>query len=204
MPIRTSRGRAAAYRSVWQWPLRSPARLAVSVAVLVAVAALVGVGAAAAGGDRAAPAAPVEPTRTSTVASPYAFGTVAPTSASAPSVLSPVPELNPTTLPLAQAPAAALEVAGRWAVAWVRPPAGTTAATWLDGLRPNTTAEYLGVLGGVDPANIPATKVTGAPTAVRVSPRSVVVDVPTDALTLRATVVVTETGAWKVSGYDRA
>ena len=105
---------------------------------------------------------------------------------------------------MSQAPPAALDVASRWTAAWVRPPDGTTAVTWLDGLRPMTTDEYLGVLGGVDPANIPATKVTGAPTPVRVAPRSVLVDVPTDALTLIVTVVDTDSGGWKVSGYDRA
>ncbi|MBW0099172.1 hypothetical protein I4I73_24570, partial [Pseudonocardia sp. KRD-184] len=37
VPIRSPRGRAAAYRTIWQWPLRSPARLAVSAGVLLAV-----------------------------------------------------------------------------------------------------------------------------------------------------------------------
>ena len=95
-----------------------------------------------------------------------------------------MPELEPTTLPVSAAPAAALQVASRWARAWVRPPDGTTSAKWLDGLRTTTTDEYLGVLAGVDPANIPATKVTGAAKAVSVSPRSLRVQVPTDALTL--------------------
>ena len=119
-----------------------------------------------------------------------------------PVLLPPVPELEPTTLPVSAAPAAALQVASRWARAWLRPPDGTTAARWLDGLRSTTTDEYLGVLAGVDPANIPATKVTGAAEAVSVAPRSLRVQVPTDALTLVITVVDTDTG-WRVSGYDR-
>jgi hypothetical protein len=114
-----------------------------------------------------------------------------------------VPDLEPTTLPLSQAPAAALSVAARWSAAWVRPPDGTTAQQWLDGLRPTTTEEYLGVLSNVDPGNIPATRVTGEPRAVRVAPRSVQVQVPTDALTLIVLVVDTQTG-WRVAGYDRA
>jgi hypothetical protein len=117
-------------------------------------------------------------------------------------LLPPVRELEPTTLPVSAAPAAALQVASRWARAWVRPPDGTTAAKWLDGLRSTTTDEYLGVLSGVDPGNIPATKVTGAAKAVSVAPRSLRVQVPTDALTLVITVVDTDTG-WRVSGYDR-
>ncbi len=204
MPIRTTRGRAAAYRSLWQWPLRSPARLAVTAAVIVAVAALVGVGASAAGGDRPGSAGPAAPSTPRGVPQSYSYGTVAPSAGQAPTALPSVPELAPTTLPLSQAPPAALDVAGRWAAAWVRPPDGTPVATWLNGLRPTTTDEYLGVLGAVDPANIPATRVTGAPRAVRVSPRSVRADVPTDALTLVVTVVDTDSGGWKVSGYDRA
>ncbi|MDN5918847.1 MAG: hypothetical protein L0I76_27760, partial [Pseudonocardia sp.] len=39
MPIRSSRGRAGAYRSIWQWPLRSPVNLGVSVVVLVLLVA---------------------------------------------------------------------------------------------------------------------------------------------------------------------
>jgi len=94
-------------------------------------------------------------------------------------------------------------VASRWARAWVRPPDGTAPTKWLDGLRTTTTDEYLGVLAGVDPSNIPATKVTGAAKAVSVAPRSLRVQVPTDALTLVITVVDTDAG-WRVSGYDKA
>ena len=59
------------------------------------------------------------------------------------------------------------------------------------------------MLAGVDPSNIPATKVTGAAKAVSVAPRSLRVQVPTDALTLVITVVDTDAG-WRVSGYDKA
>jgi hypothetical protein len=114
-----------------------------------------------------------------------------------------VPELEPTTLPVSAAPAAALQVASRWTRAWVRPPDGTPSAKWLDGLRTTTTEEYLAVLAGVDPSNIPATKVTGPAKAVSVAPRSVRVQMPTDAVTLVITVVDTDAG-WRVSGYDRA
>jgi hypothetical protein len=196
MPIRSPRGRSAAYRGLWQWPLRSPARLALTaVAVpVVVVAATVGVGMT----SRPPPAAPASATPTPTPV-------LAPGGASAadPTALPPVAELRPTTLPVSAAPAAALQVASTWARAWVRPPDGTSTNKWLDGLRATTTDEYLGVLAGVDPANIPATRVTGAPKAVAVSPRSLQVQVPTDALMLLITVVDTGTG-WRVAGYDRA
>ena len=61
-------------------------------------------------------------------------------------------------------------------------------------MRPYTTDEYLGVLTGVDPANIPASRVTGEPRALRVAARWVQVEVPTNALTLNVLVVATEDG----------
>jgi len=190
MPIRSPHGRSAAYRALWQWPLRSPARLvltAIGVVGLV-VAATIGIGAT--NGSVSLPVG-AQPTPSAAAVAPPE-----------PVLLPPVPELEPTTLPVSAAPAAALQVASRWARAWVRPPDGTTAARWLDGLRATTTDEYLGVLAGVDPSNIPATKVTGAAKAVSVSPRSLRVQVPTDTLTLVITVVDTDSG-WRVSGYDR-
>jgi hypothetical protein len=113
-----------------------------------------------------------------------------------------VPDLEPSPVPLSQAPPAALDVAARWSAAWLRPPEGTTAQQWLEGLRATTTEEYLGVLTGVDPVNIPSTRVTGEPRPVRVAARSVQVEVPTDALKLLVLVVDTESG-WRVAGYDR-
>jgi hypothetical protein len=117
-------------------------------------------------------------------------------------MLPPVPELTPSPLPLSAAPDEAVEVAARWAAAWIRPRAGTTDQEWLEGLRATTTDEYLGVLSGVDPSNIPATRVTGEPRPVRVAASSVQVRVPTDRLTLLVLVVETEDG-WRVAGYDR-
>ena len=191
MPIRSPHGRSAAYRALWQWPLRSPARLALTAIGVLAVLVGATIGIGMTNGSVALPVG-ARPT-------PSAAAPVAPPE---PVLLPPVPELEPTTLPVSAAPAAALQVASRWARAWVRPPDGTTAAKWLDGLRSTTTDEYLGVLSGVDPGNIPATRVTGAAKAVSVAPRSLRVQVPTDALTLVITVVDTDTG-WRVSGYDR-
>jgi hypothetical protein len=198
MPIRTPRGRGAAYRPLWQWPLRSPGRLVgcllVLLAALVAGNALVGhfyhrsgSGGIFADAEPAAPApglptdrAPEQPTR-----------------------LPPVPALSPPRLPVTDAPAAALTAATRWTQAWARHPAGTTTQSWVDRLKPYTTDEYLGVLATVDPSNVPASKVTGPARAILVSPSSVRVQVPTDAVDLVVLVVNTGDG-WKVAGYDRA
>ena len=191
MPIRSPHGRSAAYRALWQWPLHSPARLALTAIGVLALVVAASIGIGITNGSVSLPVN-ARPTPSA-----------APAAAPQPVLLPPVPELEPTTLPLSAAPPAALQVASRWARAWVRPPDGTTAARWLEGLRSTTTDEYLGVLAGVDPTNIPATKVTGAAKAVSVSPRSLRVQVPTDTLTLVITVVDTDTG-WRVSGYDRA
>lgn len=195
MPIRSPRGRSAAYRAVWGWPLRSPVRLVVSgalvVAVLLAVSALAGLlGPGPAGSS--------------------SFGTAGPTTAlggrspspGEPTTLPPVAPLTPTSLPLSAAPPAALQTARDWVAAWATHPEGVTVDRWVAGLRPYTTEEYIGTLDAVDPANIPATTITGAVRAVQVAPASVSVDVPTDALTLRVLVVKTEAG-WRVSGFDR-
>jgi hypothetical protein len=205
VPIRTPRGRSAAYRTIWQWPLRSPARLAAVVLALLVVVAGVSYGFTAFGGDGSGSAArstaPSTAVRTTPGSgSPYAGG--APTGVS-PSGLPPVTELTPSTLPPGTAPTAALQVAIQWANAWVNHPPGTTTQQWVNRLRPYTTDEYLVVLGGVDPTNVPANRVTGPARAVRHAPKSVQVEVPTDALTLVVLVVEGDVG-WKVAGHDRA
>ena len=200
MPIRSPRGRAAAYRAVWQWPLRSPARLAVSVVLLAALVfglvylgGQVGGGASSggllAGGDRQGQR--------------WDDGGSGVSATPTPTMLPPVPALTPEELPLEQAPPQALEIARVWASAWVNHSEGTTAQQWVAGLRPYTTDEFLGVLANVDPANIPASRGTGSATPTRVAPKSVEVEVPTDTLRLTILVVDTEAG-WKVSRYDRA
>ncbi len=205
MPIRSPRGRAAAYRAVWQWPLRSPARLAVTAAVVFA--GVVGVSTALTALNPPAPEAAASTSSSATTGSgtPRAAPSSTPREPRipAPTALPPVSEPTPSSLPLSSAPAAALQVASTWASAWVRPAEGTTAEQWLEGLRSTTTEEYLGVLATVDPAAIPATRVTGEPRPVSVAANSVEVEMATDALTLLVLVVRTEAGDWRVSGYDR-
>lgn len=201
MPIRTPHGRTAAYRGIWQWPLRSPARLITTLAIIVAL----GVGISlAAGALRPEPTGPLTgPGRATPTAGVPRPGQSLPPGVPVPTALPPVQELTPTQLPVSAAPRAAIDVAGRWVQVWVRPAQGTTAQQWLDALRPLTTPEYLGVLATVDPSNIPATRVTGQAKAVSASPQLVRVSVPTDALTLVVTVVDDGTG-WRVADYDEA
>jgi hypothetical protein len=199
VPIRTPRGRSAAYRALWQWPLRSPARLGITAVLLLAVigGAVAGIGAVSQRTRGSTVAADGD--RTTAQPSPPAGGVAS----VVPTVLPPVAPLTPRNLPTSAAPGAALSVATRWAAAWVNHPQGVSTQQWVDGLRPFTTDEYLGVLAGVDPTNIPATRVTGEPRATRVAARSVHVTVQTNALTLDVLVVLTEDG-WRVAGYDKA
>ena len=193
MPIRSPRGRAAAYRAVWSWPLRSPLRFAAFAVVVIAVVVLVSFVL----GGRQTPSSPTAQNGTVPTTGVRSPSSLAPTA------LPPVAPLTPTTLPLSSAPPAAVQVAQNWAAAWVNHPAGITNQAWVAGLTPFTTSEYVGTLTGVDPANIPATRLTGAARATGVAPRTVTVQVPTDAVTLAITVVETEAG-WRVSGYDQA
>ncbi|MDQ2707618.1 MAG: hypothetical protein M3Z25_08275 [Actinomycetota bacterium] len=201
MPIRSPKGRGAAYRSLWQWPLRSPARLIGCLVLLIAV----GIGLNAATGllgGRHSGGLFGSVSTSGPNAAPRPVAGATPRTAPA-TRLPPVAELTPVILPPSQAPAAALTTATRWTQAWAKHPKGATTDSWLKGLRPWTTEEYLGVLETVDPANVPATRVTGSARAVSVSPKSVRVEVPTDALTVLVLVTNTD-NEWRVAGYDRA
>lgn len=198
MPIRTNRGRAAVYRRLWGAPLRSPRHLIVTVVILVGLIATMGF---------LVPRVLPEDARMS---SANEQTVTAPTNQVAEPSLSmsagpPETRLteDPATPTSAPPDPQALEVAKKWAAAWVNHPKGITGEQWLKGLAPYTTEEYLPVMSSVDPANIPATKVTGKPVAVNSFTSSLEVDVPTDGPTLRITVVSTDDG-WRVASYDQA
>jgi len=103
MPIRSPHGRSAAYRALWQWPLHSPARLALTAIGVLALVVAASIGIGMTNGSVSLPLN-ARPT-------PSAVPAAAPQ----PVLLPPVPELEPTTLPLSAAPPAALQVASRWA-----------------------------------------------------------------------------------------
>ncbi|GII22569.1 hypothetical protein [Planosporangium mesophilum] len=99
--------------------------------------------------------------------------------------------------PSMPAPPAALSSAQAFARAWARPdlPAGA----WLAGVRPYTHPSYFQLLDTVNPANVPARRITGPLVVVSSNTDVVVVEVPTDAGTLRLT-CVTVSGQWLVNG----
>jgi hypothetical protein len=198
MPIRTNRGRAAVYRRLWGWPLRSPRHLVTTLVVLaVLITALGTVLPKALGRGTVAPQ-PADPFGPS----PTSFQPAAPVA----TTTTPLPTRlqSPLSTPTPAAPAAdALRVAKQWAAAWVDHPDGITNQQWLERLRPYTTEEYLPVMSTVDPRNIPASKVTGEPTAITSYTSSVEVEIRTDGPKLSITVVSTDAG-WRVAHYGQA
>jgi hypothetical protein len=213
MPIRTNRGRAAVYRKLWGWPMRSPRHLVTLLLVLAAVVLAIGIivpqfggsggggnGAAAQTGDTTTGATAetgAGDTGTSDGGAPASGATGADTS-DLPTRL-PSPPQKPTSAPPADD---ALKVADAWGKAWVHHPAGTTGDKWLDGLKPYTTEEYLVEMSTVDPGNIPATKVTGPPVPKESYTSSVIANLPTDGGTIAITVIDTPQG-WRVAFYEQ-
>ncbi|GAA5128591.1 hypothetical protein [Haloechinothrix salitolerans] len=198
MPIRTHRGRAAVYRRIWGAPLRSPKHLIVAVMILVAIVTGIGflVPKILPGADQGSIS-----TAASRATQTDAEGSAAATD---PTELT---ETRLTEPPMTRTSAppdpAAVAIARKWARAWATHPDGISNKKWLRGLAPFTTEEYLPVMKTVEPDNIPATKVTGAPKVVESYTASVVAEVPTNGPTLRITVVKTDAG-WRVSNYGKA
>ncbi|GAA1208321.1 hypothetical protein [Prauserella alba] len=203
MPIRTNRGRAAIYRRLWSWPMRSPSHLVGTIILFVALIAATGIVVPRLVSDGQASGA-TPPTSESGGAQPGEYGTSNGSGEAGGSELPPVTRLTEPRETPTEAPASpqALRVAEQWAAAWVDHDDGTTVDAWLDGLRPYTTAEFLPVMRSVDPANIPATKVEGKAEAGESYSRSVDATISTDGPDLSVTVIKTDQG-WRVSDYSR-
>ncbi|MQA16427.1 MAG: hypothetical protein GEV09_20480 [Pseudonocardiaceae bacterium] len=189
MPIRTHRGRAAVYRTLWGWPLRSPWHLVAALVVLAAVG--VGIATALPGGSGSSTTATAPSTERANPFDPASRSSVP--GAAAPSLNQFAREATPE----------ALSVADGWARAYLTTPEGMTSEQWVEQLRPHSLTELVPELRTVDPANVPDARVAGPPRTVSASEDAVEVDVPTSALVLRLSLVSTPAG-WRVSGYERA
>lgn len=203
MPIRTNRGRSAVYRKLWGWPLRSPRHLITFVIIIAALGIIVAtVLPQAASTGSSQPTGDTTPGAVSSTSSTDQGQGQSPsdTTTSAQTRLT-SPLLSPTAAPPAPQ---ALDVATKWVTAWAKHPAGITNQQWLDQLKPYTTDEFLPQMASVDPANVPATKVTGAAVSVDSTTSSVIADVPTDGGTIQVTVITTPNQGWRVSKYDKA
>lgn len=192
MPIRTHRGRAAVYRKFWGAPVRSPKHLAVTVLALVLIVI---------GAQRALPESRVSPVPAAPSKNPR-------TSSLTPAPRPALPEAGIVARPRAPsasipAPAAALTVARSWVQAFLTVPQGITPARWVEQLRPYTTDDLFPQLQSIDPANVPAAQMIGAPRTLSVGESSAEVDVPTTAVVLRLLLVSTPAG-WRVASYERA
>jgi hypothetical protein len=215
MPIRTNRGRAAVYRRLWGWPMRSPRHLVATVLVIAAIVLTVGLivpkltgadkasqgGAANIGGtastSQGGATNPGSSTGAGAVPPPGQTTSAPPTSLSNRQT---APVQTPTSAPPA---AKALDIAVQWVKAWVNHPEGVTTEQWLNGLKPLTTEEQIAVMSTVDPRNIQATAVTGEPTVKVSYTTSVEAIIPTNAGSLDITVIATPEG-WRVAKYEQA
>jgi hypothetical protein len=196
VPIRTHRGRAAVYRRLWGWPVRSPKHLAGTVLVAVVVAVGTGLALPESRGSTvtAAPSRSVE--RKGGPTQPVAHPRSTPADAG-------IARQPPAPSPRAPAPTAALSVARSWVQGFLTVPTGITAARWVEQLRPYTTDELFPQLQSIDPANVPAAQIIEAPRTVSVGASSAEVDVPTTAVVVRLLLVSTPAG-WRVASYERA
>ncbi|HEX5404305.1 MAG TPA: hypothetical protein VFX16_18605 [Pseudonocardiaceae bacterium] len=206
MPIRTNRGRAAVYRRLWGWPLRSPRHLVGALVGLLVVAIAVAIVVAhtgtsakrtATGGPSGVVITSEEPTPLSTA--PAAGITTSDTTTPTVTRLASPPE-TPVSAP---APTAALDVIDAWGKAWVNHPVGMTNAQWLAQLKPYTTSEFLPQMSSVDVTNIDATEVTGTPKTKNSYIGSVEALLPTNAGELDIIAIATPQG-WQVSSYMEA
>jgi hypothetical protein len=184
VPIRTSRGRAAVYRTLWGWPLRSPKHLVAVVVVAAAVGWLLALAVPSGSGTASVAGA------SSTAEGTNPFDPAARAASAA------RPEAP-------RAPAAALSVADAWLRAFLTTPEGITTAQWIEQLRPYSTDDTLAELQTVDPANVPDGQVTGFPRTVSARIGTVEVDVPSSTVVVRLRLMTTATG-WRVAGYEQA
>jgi hypothetical protein len=206
MPIRTNRGRAAVYRRLWGWPLRSPRHLVVTLVVVAVLAIAVAVVAARTGSGRTPQAgggAAAGASSTSPAPASSAAGTTNGTTGSgaAPTTRLASPPETPKSAPPAPE---AISVIEAWGQAWVNHPVGMTNAAWLAQLQQYTEPELLGQMGTVNVANIDATQLTGAATAKNSFTSSVEALLPTNAGTLDVTAIKDPTRGWLVSSYTEA
>lgn len=108
----------------------------------------------------------------------------------------------PSTGPTSRRPGtpAAEAVAKTFALNWLAHD-GVDSAAWLARLRPLMTTALAGKLAGVDPAGVPANRITGGITMTNHDPTFVEATVPVDSGTVQLRLLLTD-GVWLVDGVD--
>ncbi|MEV6713391.1 hypothetical protein AB0M48_15280 [Lentzea sp. NPDC051208] len=196
MPIRTNRGRAAVYRRLWGWPLRSPRHLAASIIIFVVLVVALGVII-----PRVLDRKPVDPSaagQPSTSSQGTQVGQLPGSGASLPTKLPP-----PSNSAKAAPPAADAQlIAELWAETWVKPPPNNDIDKWLKQLEEYTTPEFLAQMATIDPRNVPD-KLTDKVKAVKSTTSSIDFEVPTDLGKVRITLVKAPDGKWRVNSYTK-
>jgi hypothetical protein len=195
VPIRTNRGRAAVYRRLWGWPLRSPRHLAASIIIFVVVVIALGVII-----PKVLDRQPSAPTTAAGQSSSQGtqVGQLPPSGASLPTKQPP-----PSNSASAAPPAAdALMIADLWAQNWVKPPPDNDVNKWLAQLRPYTTEEFLAQMATIDPRNVP--KKFETLTAKKSYVSSADFEIGTDLGKVVITLVKTPAGEWRVNSYTKA
>lgn len=197
MPIRTNRGRAAVYRRLWGWPLRSPRHLVASIIIFALLVVAIGVVIPKLL-DRQ-PRTPVAAGPSSSV-QPNQVGQLPSSGVSLPTKLPP-----PTNAASAAPPAADAQlIAELWADNWIKPPPDNDVNKWLAQLRPYTTEEFLAQMATVDPKNVPD-KITKGVTPKRSTVSSADFEIVTDAGKVVITLIkLSPTNEWRVNGYTKA
>jgi hypothetical protein len=197
MPIRTNRGRAAVYRRLWGWPLRSPRHLAASIIIFVVVVVALGV--------IIPKLLDRNPSAQTTAAGPSSssqgtqVGQLPSSGASLPTKQPP-----PSNTASAAPPAADAQlVAELWAENWIKPPPDNDVNKWLAQLRPYTTEEFLAQMATIDPKNVPD-KITQKVTPKKSFVSSADFEVGTDLGKVVITLVKTPSNEWRVNSYTKA
>ncbi|MEU8000860.1 hypothetical protein AB0B66_06850 [Catellatospora sp. NPDC049111] len=109
-------------------------------------------------------------------------------------------QIDPTPSPMkASNGPQALSVATKFAQQWIKH--DRKADAWLDSLRPHSTETLVAELDGVDPAGVPANRITGPARMEALADAFVEVVIPIDAGLLRLRLVATQ-GRWLVDGID--
>jgi hypothetical protein len=177
---------------IWRWPLHSPRRFfscLLGVVILIAISNMVF------GGRTGLPASDRNAAAASASTTPTDTGLPAAPTSPSPTM----PEITPSVSPRPPVPGATQQVAST-AVAFTR--------AWADHNRPATEwwarvsryadPELAAQLKTTDPANVPASKVTGPPHPVAVYYASASVEVPTDAGTV-VVALVSDGHRWLVT-----
>jgi len=196
VPIRTNRGRAAVYRRLWGWPLRSPRHLAASIIIFVVLVVALGVII-----PRVLDRKPS--TQTAAGASTSQQGTQVgqlPSSGASLPTKEPAPSISASAAP---PQADAQLVAELWAENWIKPPPDDDVNKWLTQLRPYTTEEFLAQMATIDPKNVPD-KITQKVTPKKSFTSSADFEVGTDLGKVVITLVKAPDGKWRVNSYTKA